>query len=512
MTRRAHERSATELLGMFGVAPQLHVPWTPPEPGRRERINGAAAPSRGHARLGRGWSPVLAPLPVYQASTHEIGGLFPLLAASPLPAVGARIGYDVLSGGAFYCHPVEWVLRGAYATNPNVALFGEPGRGKSSTVVAFILRMLNFGVRTLISGDVKGEYTPVVKALGATPIALGGSSTARINALDLGPLAAHWDSWPASRQRSELDGVLARWGQLLAALAESQGYSPTVTDEAALAVVLHRLVGASAGSTRLRPVTVPDVHRELADPDAQLWRDLRFADRRHFLDELRSITDALGNLVSGPLAGLFDAPTNIVLDWNAPVQSMDLSQLRSRGDRVVAIALTCLGAWSSLATDLRSDGQLRIVVRDESWRQLRLGPRAVAAIDAELRLSRLEQTIQILVLHKLSDLLSVGASGSQAVAIAKDLIALCSTRVLFGQSTHVADELAAAISLTPPERQRLVGPVNERRGRALWKIENHPAHLVQTVLSSFEKRLFDTNAQLRRPPRPIRNREAHRGG
>ncbi len=113
-----------------------------------------------------------APLAIYQASTHEIGGLFPLLAANGIPAVGARIGYDTLSGGAFYCHPIEWVLRGL-ATNPNLVIFGEPGRGKSSTVVALLLRMMLFGVKTLISGDVKGEYSPLARALGITPIALG---------------------------------------------------------------------------------------------------------------------------------------------------------------------------------------------------------------------------------------------------------------------------------------------------------------------------------------------------
>ncbi|MBN9743594.1 ATP-binding protein [Amycolatopsis sp. A1MSW2902] len=443
---------------------------------------------------------MLAPLPVYHASTREIGGLFPLLVACPVPAVGARIGYDVQSGGAFYCHPVEWVLRNGLATNPNIALFGEPGRGKSSTVVAFVLRMLNFGVRTLISGDVKGEYTPVVRALGATPIELGAGNHARVNALDLGPLTARWDSWTAQRQRDELSSVLGRWVQLLAALAESQGHAPTVSDEAAIAAVLHRLVGARDGNSRLRPITIPDVHRELAHADTELWHDLRYAHRHDFLDRLRPMTDALANLISGALSGLFDAPTTVAIDWAAPVQSMDLSRLRSRGDTAVAVALTCLGAWSSLATDLRNDGEIRIVVRDELWRQLRLGPRSVAAIDAELRLSRLEQIIQILVLHKLSDLLSVGAKGSQATAIARDLIALCSTRVLFRQSTRAADELAEALALTGPEHQRLIGPVNERRGRALWKTENQPAHLVQTVLSSFEKRLFDTNAQLRPAP------------
>lgn len=497
MPARPPERTAADLLTTFGAAPHQTSGQPAPAKAERDRVNRATAPLRGHARPGHGWSPVLAPLPVYQTSTREIGGLFPLLVASPMPAVGARIGYDVQSGGAFYCHPVEWVLRSGLATNPNIALFGEPGRGKSSTVVAFVLRMLNFGVRTLISGDVKGEYTPVVRALGARPIELGAGNHARVNALDLGPLTARWDTWTARRQRDELSSVLGRWVQLLAALAESQGHAPTVSDEAALAAVLHRLVGADDGNTRLRPITIPDVHRELASPDSRLWRDLRYEGKHDFLHQLRPMTDALANLISGALAGLFDGPTTVAVDWNAPVQSMDLSRLRSRGDRAVAIALTCLGAWSSLATDLRADGDIRIVVRDECWRQLRLGPRAIAAIDAELRLSRLEKIIQILVLHKLSDLYSVGATGSQAVAIAKDLIALCSTRVLFGQSTRVADDLADALALTGPEHQRLTGPVNERRGRALWKTENHPAHLVQTVLSSFEKRLFDTNAQLR---------------
>jgi ATP:corrinoid adenosyltransferase len=503
------ERSAADLLSMFGAAPGTR----PPESSTRsprERVNRPVAPRRGIARPGRGWSPVQPPLTVYQAATHEIGGLFPLLSASPIPAVGARIGYDVLSGGAFYCHPVEFVLRGL-CTNPNIVVFGEPGKGKSSTVVAFLLRMMLFGVRTLISGDVKGEYTPLLKALGVTPIMLGQGSAARLNALDLGPLTARWDSWPVARQREELDGVLGRWAQLLVALAEAQGYSPTVTDEAVLSAVLRRLVGVSDGYTRLRPITIPDVQRELADPDSALWTEMRFADRRHFLDHLRFITDALANLISGPLAGLFDEQTNFTLDWNAPVQSMDLSRLRSRGDQAVAVGLTCLGSWSSMVTDLQEDGELRIVVRDEIWRQLRLGLRAVQAVDSELRLSRAERKIQVLVSHKPSDFLSVGATGSQEVAIAKDLLALCSTRILFGQSTRVADELADDLALTDKEQQVTTGWANDRRGRALWKIENRTGFKVQTVLSDVERKLFDTNAQLRKDPHGFRKTEGHVG-
>ncbi|MCE0764126.1 ATP-binding protein [Pseudonocardia kujensis] len=501
--RSTDRRGALELLATFGGAPTLSGPAVDPAAAEQEqdrRINRPTAPRRGHTEPAGGWSPVdaTARAPVYQAITGEIGGLFPLLAANGVPAVGARMGYDVLSGGAFYCHPIEWLLRGI-ATNPNIVIFGEPGRGKSSTVVALVLRMMLFGIKTLISGDVKGEYTPLLRALGITPIALGRGSSARLNALDLGPLAARWDTWSFERQREELAGVLGRWTTLLAALAETQGYSPTVTDELVLATVLRRLVGAADGYTRLRPITIPDVARELANPDDTLWAEARFAGRRQFLDHTRLITDALANLVTGPLAGLFDEPTNFALDWDAPIQSMDLSLLRSRGDQAIAVALTCLGSWSSMITDLQDDGDVRVVVRDEVWRQMRLGLRAVHAVDSDLRLSRAERKIQLLVMHKPSDLLSVGAAGSQEFAIAKDLLALCSTRILLGQSTRVADELATELALTEREQDVAGGWAMERRGRALWKIENNPGYKVQTVLSSVEMRVFDTNAQLRAP-------------
>ena len=38
-------------------------------------------------------------------------------------------------------------------TNPNVFVFGKPGRGKSGTVKIFCLRMMDFGYRVLILGD-----------------------------------------------------------------------------------------------------------------------------------------------------------------------------------------------------------------------------------------------------------------------------------------------------------------------------------------------------------------------
>ena len=213
--------------------------------------------------------------------------------------------------------------------------------------------------------------------------------------------------------------------------------------------MLRRLTGITDATCELRPVTIPDVHRALADAEDELWRAHRFADRQDFLNHLRPLTDALGALVNGPLKGLFDAPTNLEVDWNAPIQSLDVSGLEGRGDKALAVAMTCLGSWSRSATDLRTDGQVRIIVRDEIWRQMRLGAGMVQAVDAELRLSRAQQIISILAAHKPGDMLSVGDTGSQAVNIAKDLLALCDTRVLLGQTTHVADDLASELNLCP---------------------------------------------------------------
>src|SRR3546814_2002080 len=86
------------------------------------------------------------------------------------------------------------------------------------------------------------------------------------------------------------------------------------------------------------------------------------------------------------LAGLFDDFTNIEVDWRAPIQSFSLSRLDGLGDEAVGIALLCMNSWGRGLREIAEPGDLRIVVRDEVWKQMRLGVSAVASIDAALRL------------------------------------------------------------------------------------------------------------------------------
>ena len=72
--------------------------------------------------------------------------LWPFIAAPGLPPTGAQMGIDQLSGGSFYADPLGWVLaEDVPVTNPNIFAFGKPGRGKSATLKAFILRMILTG-------------------------------------------------------------------------------------------------------------------------------------------------------------------------------------------------------------------------------------------------------------------------------------------------------------------------------------------------------------------------------
>ena len=451
---------------------------------------------RGRRRAGHGWSPVPAPLVPYRATTGQIGGVFPLLSSNGLPPTGALVGYDVLSAGAFYVDPVGWVLsEPAIVTNPNLVTFGKPGMGKSATVKLCLLRLMRFGVRTIIAGDVKGEYEDLCRAVGVNPIALGPGLPARINALDLGPLAQGLAHLPREEILRRSTTTFSRWLVLLRALIGVRGVAVTPSGEEALGAVLRELTGWAAGNDVLAPVTLPQVWQALRDPSESMAAECRYASPEEMRRECRGITDALGVMVRGSLAGLFDAPTNIDLDWAAPIQSLSLQRLRSLGDEATGVALACVNSWCSAMLEMRRPGQITLTLRDEVWRQMRLGLGAVQSLDADLRLSRSEGAIQWIVAHKPSDLLSVGDAGSQAVTIAKDMLNLCDTKILMGQDAAIGHELDSLLGLGEMQRDWVTGWARQRVGRALWLVGER-AFKVQTVQTAAEEALTNTNGAL----------------
>lgn len=261
-TRRVTSRSVDHLLTDFGARlPRREA--VPPEPPPYKPFPKAVG-DRGTRKAGHGWAPTLPPLAGYQITSEQIPAMWPLIAGDGLPPTGATMGFNVLSGGSFYCDPMGWVNDDTIpVTNPNVFIFGKPGRGKSALVKAFMLRMIRFGYRSLVLGDVKDEYEDISRALGVEAYRIGPGLPGRINPLDLGPLALDWERQNRTETARRGAVIFNRWLALIRGLVGSQHVPFTPTESRVITHVLRDLTGWANGQTCLAPVTIPMVWKSL---------------------------------------------------------------------------------------------------------------------------------------------------------------------------------------------------------------------------------------------------------
>ena len=94
------------------------------------------------------------------ATTRHLCAAYPLVAEAGLGHAGVLIGRDVL-GGSFVYDPFA-LYRAGVVTNPNMVVFGQIGRGKSSFVKSYLWRQAVFG-RSAWVVDPKGEYGPLAR-------------------------------------------------------------------------------------------------------------------------------------------------------------------------------------------------------------------------------------------------------------------------------------------------------------------------------------------------------------
>ncbi|MFI8944154.1 type VI secretion protein [Streptomyces syringium] len=457
------------------------------------------APRRGWSQPFAGRAASIAKADVFRADTQRASGIYPFLHAGSLPPIGVYMGWNTLTMQAFSAHPAAWVREGL-CTNPNVMITGIPGSGKSAHIKALCFRLMTLGQRTLIAGDVKGEYQELCRHLGVEPVRLGPGLPGRLNPLDAGPLGQDLDKITDVQElQARLKEIHRRRLTLLKALLELQlKRFLRPEEEECLDIAVRQVTGELHGQTRLSVPTLPAVYAKLKDPTPDMARELRVRgdDVQSAREQMASLRSALGGMIHGHLGGLFDEQTSIGLDWDAAIQSVDISALQHYGDETVAMVLTCVSSWAQSAID--RPGRPWIVVRDELWRQMRSGGAAmVRKIDADLRLSRATGTIQLLATHRLSDFEAVGSAGSEAVAIAKDLIASCETRIQLAQDTKPLNLTREAIGLTDAECDLIGSWGAGQRGRALWKVgRGGGSHAVQLMLSHTEKRLFETDERM----------------
>ena len=439
-------------------------------------------------------------VPSHRASSVTLAGAYPFLA--PMPCLdGVPLGVDAITGEPFCFDP--WTLYAAgHLTNPNVALAGVIGSGKSALAKSLAVRAVAAGRQAYVPGDPKGEWAPVAHALGGVVVRLGPGLPARLNPLQA-TTSAPGDLQAAVRSDREGGRTLAAIAETL--LARSLRSGERVALDAAL-----------PSASQSGPAQIAAVVAALTDPDpAQAFADgVALADR---VADGTEIAHALRRLLRGDLAGMFDGPSTVALDPAAPMVVIDLSALGS-DDTAVAVAMTCAAAWleSALAHRTRSDragsdrtddassgavggagggdagGGGRWVIYDEAWRLLR-SPALLRRMQAQWKLSRAHGIANLLVLHRLSDLDAVGSGGSESRALAAGLLADCSTRIVYRQEADQLTGIEAGLGLTDTERVLLP---TLPRGCGLWKLPR-ASYVAHHRLHPDESVVYDTDSAMR---------------
>jgi hypothetical protein len=439
-------------------------------------LDAPPAPRAGERRpaAGRTWRRLR--VQAHRATSATLAAAYPFLAEAGLGGAGILVGTDAYSRRSFVYDP--WVLyqRGVL-TNPNLAVAGEIGAGKSALLKSLVSRSLCFGRRAYVPGDPKGEWTPLTRAVGGTALELGRGMPTRINPLDAGtrPVGLAEDEWRRD--------VRARRLGLLTSLAETLMGRP-------LQPVEHTAVAAALDTAAVDhdPVLSQVVHTML-DPDTTTSLPPGVASRDRLAEDGRSAAHALARLVFGDLAGLFDQASTARFDPDAPMISIDVSRI-GEDNALIPLVMACTSVWMEAALRDPAGGH-RWMVYDEAWKLMR-NPALVRRMETQWRLSRAWGLANVLAVHQLADFNAVGAAGSEARARASTLLALTSTRVVYRQPADQLDTTAAAMGLNTTETELLP---TLPRGRALWRIGTR-AFVVDHLLTEREQIMFDTDTRM----------------
>jgi hypothetical protein len=260
---------------------------------------------------------------------------------------------------------------------------------------------------------------------------------------------------------------------------------------------------ARAGTADMPAPVLPQVVEALLDPGADASQALRTTPSI-LMEDGRDVALELRRLVNGDLAGMFDGPTTPGLRLDAPLVVLDLAAVYH--SPALGVLMACAAAWLQSAVRAQHRNRI-IVVVDEAWAILsNLG--VARWLQTSWKLSRALGVANMAVLHRLSDLRSVGTEGSEQVNLAEGLLADSETRVVYAQSPGEVARTSELLGLTDTEAELVT---QLRRGMALWKVGQR-SFLVEHRLASGERWLTDTDQAMtddapgRTPP------PAHRTG
>lgn len=436
----------------------------------------------------------------YQATTTHVCGLFPFSVASGANVRGVPIGRHMLTAEPIGLDPSEW-LRDGLISNTGIWVQGQPGIGKSTIVKRLFTGMIGFGFLGIVPGDVKGEYTALVEALGGRAWRIGRGMHS-LNPLDPGPMRTALRLAQGEERKRLEETIRARQLSLLEALLVIvRGAEVTVTERRLLGAALDIAVNSAA-----REPIIPDVLRVLVNPSVELMQISACRHVEEFLRDARELINTLGLCCEGAIRGIFDRPSSINADLDTRALSLDISALDDDDDDVVAAAMLCSWTWSASLIDgaAAATGERRNVVRiqDELWRALRVAPGLVERSDKASRLDRTRGEVTIRVTHSFDDLRALRSPEDQAKA--RGLASRSAILILGGMADS---ELADVSTVTPMSNAEfslvrswgapptwVPGSQHPGRGKYLIKSGDRMGLPVSLSLVPSEMQLYDTES------------------
>lgn len=475
------------------------------------QVRGREVPHRwGWQLAGGGRAATVQAAASYQGTTNQVCGLFPFAVGAGSAPRGVPIGRHQLTAEPVGLDPAQW-LRDGLVTNTGLWVQGQPGTGKSTLIKRLLVGLVDAGFLAVVPGDVKGEYSGLVEALGGSVWRVGRGLPSRVNPLDVGALRQAVATSTGTERTSLLETVRARQLSLLEALIRivrrEHGEGVTTTERRLLGRALDLAVEADPAG---EPV-IPDLLAVLEHAPEPLRTVTASTDGHAFARDARELINSLGVLCEGAIRGLFDQRSTVRPSLDSPALSLDISALANDDDEIVAAAMLSAWAWSGAQIDAaQALGQGRNVYRpmDELWRALRAAPGLVEFADRLTRLNRHSGEVTVQSTHNFADLEALPRA--EDVAKARGLASRNAVMVLLGLDAGELEALSRIVRITSGEADLITGwaspptwiPGQQHpgRGKLLLKSGDRLGIPVELSLTASERALYDTDQAWRRSP------------
>ena len=221
--------------------------------------------------------------------------------------------------------------------NANSVVFAKSGAGKSYAVKLEVLRSLMVGAEVLII-DPENEYKHLSDAVGGTYLSISLNSDSRINPFDL-PKALEGED-QADILRSAVINLLGLMNLMLGKLNPTE---ESIMDRAIWQAYAKKDISENSNLANVEFPTMNDLAEILAGTVGA-----------------ESLAQRLTKYTQGTFAGIFNQPTNVVLNNQLVVFSIrDLEDSL----RPIAMYIILNHIWNIVRSELKK----RILVLDEAW-------------------------------------------------------------------------------------------------------------------------------------------------